>query len=245
METLQLIYPYYENPTMLLEQMRVWTDEWPRELVPHVKIIIVDDGSQKNPAAPIVQECLNVSFQPLPKFELYRVLINIPWNQNGAHNLGFHVADEGWCLTTDIDHVVETHLLQKLLVMTPKVGSYYSFARRQARDRNTVFKRHPNSWLLTRKMFLDSGGYDEDFAGYYGSDSCFRRALTLVGKHVELPDSHYLTVYDEKDIADANTREWGRKDSKYHSARVPSLAKKRGRAYKAENPLRFPWEKQL
>lgn len=237
MDKLQIVYPYYENPKMLELQLRTWS-LWPADLRRKTKIILVDDGSQRNPiAADQIKMCGHTDI------ELYRILINIPWNQNGAHNLGFHVADEGWCLTTDIDHVIVEQQLRTILSLPMSPKCYYTFGRRQARAPDAVFKRHPNSWLLTRKMFWASGGYDEDFAGFYGSDVCFRKALTLVGRHVALPDSCYLVVYDEKDIDDANTREWGRKDSEYHSARNPVLAKKRMRRYKAEDPLRFPWEK--
>src|SRR5262245_60776675 len=109
MDKIQLVYPYYENPTMLKEQLSVWA-EWPRDLAKKVKIILVDDGSQKNPAKPIIEKMLH----PIPTLELYRVLINIPWNQNGAHNLGFFAAEDGWCLSTDIDHIVaapQLHLI--------------------------------------------------------------------------------------------------------------------------------------
>lgn len=237
METLQLIYPYYDNPGMLEQQLRVW-ESWPKDLAWKTKIILVDDGSQKHPIA-----ADQIKKAAYPNISLYRILINIPWNQNGAHNLGFHVAEDGWCLTTDIDHVVTPEMLRLLLNVPLALGHYYTFGRRRVREPDAVYKRHPNSWLLTKKMFLESGGYDEDFSGYYGSDSQFRKALTLVGKHIPFPDSLYLTVYDEQDIPDANTREFGRKDSKYHSAKNPTLAKKRQRAYKATNPLRFPWER--
>jgi len=239
MEKLQLIYPYYENPQMLVTQLHTWAN-WPRDLAKKIKIILVDDGSQKTQAIQLIDGAVG-----LPDLELYRILINIPWNQNGAHNLGFDRAENGWCLTTDIDHVIEADQLHVILALAKNPKCYYTFARQQVRAPGKVFKRHPNSWMLTREMFWASGGYDEDFSGFYGSDVCFRRALTLVGKRVDLPDSCYLTVYDEKDIPDANTREWGRKDSKYHSANDPVLAKKRGKTYKAENPLRFPWEKVL
>lgn len=242
MEKLQLVYPYYENPGMLREQLTVWS-EWPKELADRVTIILVDDGSQKDPAEPVVRAAL--PHFPLPLIRLYRVLINIPWNQNGAHNLGFHVADDGWCLSTDIDHIVTAAQLNTILALPVNKDCYYTFGRRRVSDMSTVFKRHPNSWLLTKELYWKSGGYDEDFAGFYGSDSQFRKALALVGKHIPLPDACYLVVYDEHDIPDANTREWGRKDSPYHSARNATLAKKRQRAYKAENPLRFPWERVL
>jgi len=236
MDNLQIIYPYYENPVMLNKHLETW-EQWGDLFKGNVKIILVDDGSTRTPA-------LNAIYPTDVNIELYRIKENIPWNQNGAHNLGFHVADKGWCLSTDIDHVVIYSQLRKIFELKTHGNSFYSFARRQARDLGDVnYKRHPNSWLLTRDMYWEAGGYDEDFSGYYGSDSVFRRALKSVGKHKQL--NTYLVVYDLEDIPDANTTEFGRKDSKYYSVNYPHLVKKRRIASKAENPLRLSWERVI
>lgn len=238
MRELQLIYPYYDNPGMLEVQLKNWTD-MPWQFKHRFRVILVDDGSPNTPAAEVIKG--ETSFE----LELYRIGVNIPWNQNGAHNLGMHVAQDGWCLSTDIDHVVVPSQMNRLLDLEVEDSCYYTFARRQVRDVNTVgFKRHPNSWLLTRAMFWESGGYDEDFSGYYGSDCTFRAALTQVGKRIDLEDI-FLVVYDEQDLPDANTREFGRKDSEYYSVKHPHLRAKRKKTTKAVNPLRFPWERVL
>lgn len=44
----------------------------------------------------------------------------------------------------------------------------------------TPYKAHPNSWLMTRAMFDQMGGYDERFSGFYGSDSDFRERCKAV-----------------------------------------------------------------
>ena len=232
---LQIIYPYYDNPQMLQIHFNFWRT-YAADLWAHTKIILVDDGS---PNYPLQDQLANVPGEA--NVEAYRIKENIPWNQNGAHNLGMHIADEGWCLSTDIDHVVTGAILRHLHdERTLSADTYYTFARQQAGQPNqTGYKRHPNSWLFTRKTFMDSGGYDEDFSGYYGSDSVFRRALDEVAKRVEMDTP--LIVYDENDIPDANTREFGRKDSEYYSVKHPHLAAKRRNWVKAENPLRFEW----
>lgn len=244
MDDVQLIYPYYENPGMLERQIETW-NAYPWQLKERTKIILIDDGSPNSPALDVVQDKLAKDVN----LEVYRIHEDKPWNQNGAHNLGFHIARDGWCLSTDIDHVVAPSQLNLLFDLDTDESKFYTFARRQVRNIHFAdFKRHPNSWLLTRKMFWDSGGYDEDFAGYYGSDSLFRRALMQVGKRVEL--DIFLIVYDEEDLPDANTRHFGeeeeggiRKKSKYHSASHPHLAKKRRHSLRAENPLRFKWDR--
>jgi len=236
MTQLQAIYPYYDNPQMLGVHFNFWR-AYPQKLWNKLKIILVDDGSQKHP---IKDELAKIP--RVVNIEVYRILENIPWNQNGAHNLGMHVADEGWCISTDIDHAISHSAIYSLRDIDLSEDTYYTFARQQQGQPNQVgYKRHPNSWLLTRKTYWDSGGYDEDFSGYYGSDSVFRRALDEVAKRVELDIP--LIVYDENDIPDANTREFGRKDSEYYSVKNPDLAAKRRNWVKAENPLRFKWER--
>lgn len=221
---------------MLDKQVETW-ESYPYELRRRMSIVLVDDGSPNDPAYPHVSETT------LP-IQLFRITKNIPWNQNGAHNLGMHVADEGWCLVTDIDHVLTPDNLAYIFELAVNPKKYYRFGRRQVGRLSTPYKPHPNTWLLTRHLFWWAGGYDEDFSGFYGSDSCFKRALQSVAVGEEL-DPPYMVVYDENDIPDANTREFGRKDSEYYSVRYPRLRKKRGMVYKAENPLRFPWERQI
>lgn len=236
--TIQFIYPYYENPKMLALQLGTWA-AYPWQFKERLEIIIVDDGSERDPAKYVIGVP-----HPTLKLKLYRIKENIPWNQNGAHNLGMQEAHDGWCVMTDIDHVVTASNLNVIYGLKPDEKRYYTFGRREFRNQNTPFKRHPNSWLLTREMFFKSGGYDEDFSGYYGSDSTFRRALDKVGRREELESPH-LVVYDETVIADANTTDFGRKDSKYHSVKHPHLLKKRHQWTKAVDPLRFEWERVI
>jgi len=238
-ETLQLIYPYYDNPHMLEYQLEFWHRN-PWQFKERFKVILVDDGSEKHPAEEVLKKYGQTSFE----LDLYRIKVNIPWNQNGAHNLGMHVAEGGWCVCTDIDHVLVSSQLNVIFELDVDEGTYYTFGRRQSRALTTVFKRHPNSWLLTRDVFWASGGYDEDFSGFYGSDSVFRRCLDAVAKRVELEEP-YLVVYDESDVDDANTTEFGRKNSEYHSPNFPHLQKKRRHYSKPVDPLRFPWERVL
>lgn len=245
-EKIQLVVPYYNNPRMLELQLTVW-ESMPWQFRERFKVILVDDGSREHPAVNFFPDKVAHDVD----LELYKIHEDIPWNQNGAHNLGMHVADEGWCICTDIDHVLVPSQLNFVLDMDVDEKGYYTFGRRQRHALTTPFKRHPNSWLLTRETFWESGGYDEDFSGYYGSDSVFRRALDLVAKRHQ-PDPPYLVVYDETDIPDANTRHFGqpepggiRKESKYHSVNHPHLLKKRRHQSKAVDPLRFTWERLL
>lgn len=228
-----VIYAYYDNPDMLKRHLAEWAG-WPAGL----KIIVVDDASPNAPAMPILKDAA----LPVP-LELYRINENIPWNQNGARNLGMHAAGmAGWALMLDMDHLLPSRDAAALVAMPKDPGHYY--VPRREWPHGAEHRRHPNSFLLEGSAFQACGGYDEDFCGFYGSDKVFRLALDTVADRIET--NAFKTVLYEGIIEDANTREFGRKDSHFHSANHPHLVAKRRRApYKAENPLRFTWERLI
>lgn len=133
-----LILPYYRNPRMLERQAAEWA-AYP----PTVNVIVVDDGSPDGERA----------HQILPADSracVLRVLIDIPWNRNGARNLGAtfaglvdaevdrrhreitpgYVPPVRWHLHTDIDHVLPAESAAALLErgdLAP--GMWYRFRR--------------------------------------------------------------------------------------------------------------------
>lgn len=224
------VYAYYDNANMLQKHIAHW-----QKYTGDVQFIIVDDASPHYPAYPLLKDA------GLP-LELYRVKKNIPWNQNGARNLGMMQCKSEWALMLDMDHLVLDDDAVIASAMRKTSGFYY-VPRRVLPD-GTEWKKHPNTFLLECSAFWDCGGYDEDFCGYYGSDKVFRLALDTVAQRVESP--RFKTVLFEGAIEDANTQEFGRKDSEYHSANHPHLVAKRAKCpYKAENHIRFEWERLL
>jgi hypothetical protein len=227
-----LIYAYYENGKMLDRQVEEWS-KYSDEVKSKLEIHLVDDGSPNDPALPHLKP---VGFP----IHLYRVKENLVWNQTGARNLAMHNASNGWCLMMDMDCILTAKEAKKLLAMPTKDSCFYM---PQAVDyQGNKDRQHPNVILVQKSVFWESGGYDEDFQGFYGSDSVFKRALALVARRVDTKDFKICRV-SRDDIEDASTREWGRKGTEYHSMLNPYLLKKRKTVYKAENPLRFEWEK--
>lgn len=118
-----------------------------------IEVTIIDDGSP----------------EPLGKVEgctVYRINEDIKWNIPGAKNLGFHVLD-GWILHLPIDHIIDKATLDRLDTID--------------RDEDTVIYPGglfpdgtpetilPHDMVLMHKSAFERiGGYDEDFAGYYG-----------------------------------------------------------------------------
>lgn len=232
---LTVIYAYYDNAKMLEKHLTEW-EQYPTG----TNIILVDDASPKYPAYEIVKDW------PV-NLRLYRVTQNIPWNQNGARNLAMKVCETQWALMLDMDHLLPHGDALKALGMRKYDDCYYVPLRYW--PNGDEYRRHPNSFLLTVDKFWECGGYDEDFCGHYGSDSVFRMALNNVARRVET--DKFKTIHYEGIIEDANTTELEgetriRKGGRFHSRKDKYLLQKRNSApYKAENPIRFDFERLI
>lgn len=231
-DTVTLVYAYYENGTMLDEHLREWSDY---RLKKRFHAIIVDDGSSKDPAFDHL-DGVDVGFP----IELYRINEDIPWNQDGARNLGMTHAN-GWCLITDMDHLLNVKNAKKLVTRVYDPQVHYVPKREKADG--SKHHLHPNSYFLTADTYWKAGGYDESFRGYYGSDSVFKRQLQQVSNREIFGVA--LTLYGQEVIPDASTTNYGRKNSVYHITNSPELMQRRKENPGPIPPLNFGWERLL
>lgn len=215
---ISLIVPVYSS-SKLVEAQLSEIALYPQE----IKTIFVDDGS------PVPLE-----IPPLPNVSLYRIDVDIPWNNHGARNLGAHVAETEWLLLTDVDHVLPAWCASQLVTKQLSPDRWYAIERRKITPQGTErIHPAPNIFLITKHRFWELGGYDEDYCGSYGSDNVFRR---LRGGHYKtLPSEIYLEVrcgfgkQEEHSLSRDTTR-------------AQELFRQKG-IVKAETPLRFPWHK--
>jgi hypothetical protein len=228
--------PYYEAPGMLRKQMEAWRSypKWAEECL---EIIVVDDGS---PCYPAMDVMMSEELPWIP-VHLFRIKEDIPWNHGGARNLAFDQLEGGWAVLTDIDHVLPMESVCSLLTMVLSPGHVYLPARYRVKgvlDWEEI-KPHSDSFVLSREMFWDVGGFDEDYSGYWnGVSGPFRRALKQKATFKELKYTHFL-LYGRDLIPDANVTTLGRKGSAY------DLKRKRQGLYAPKNPLRFNWERMI
>ena len=241
---LTFAYTYYDNPGMLSRHLHEWR-KYPRGPLRRIRFLIVDDGSRKHPALPVVQAAMQEGGNTID-VALYRVLENKPWNQDGARNLAMKQCTTEWALLCDIDHLVTVDQLGPLLGLDfTRLRTAY-MPNQMSTSGKPYHKPHPNIYVMRVEDFWDLGGYDEDFVGWYGSDHNFQRLMREWGIEQVFADHVYLTAFLSDDIADANTKDWGRKRSPYVLKLNKALiAKARGPKYKPENPIRFEWERQL
>jgi hypothetical protein len=155
-DMLTILYTYYGQQERIAGILA--------EKHPETRVIIIDD-------------CSPDPLGPLPGIDVYRIEIDIPWNQPGARNLGFKLA-EGWVVCADIDHLVTRQNIDDILALPPELGTMYLLGR-ETTDSTNVY-------LIHKDDFEKAGGYDEDFCGHYGYDdilfleSC-KRNLKVVG----------------------------------------------------------------
>jgi glycosyltransferase involved in cell wall biosynthesis len=221
-----LLVPYYRQPRMLREQIRLW-NAYPEG----VQIILVDDGSPE-PALPIVEECASGWLKQ--RLSVYRIGIDVPWNRGGARNLATKEAATDWIVHVDIDHVLTGDCAKRLLDFTPDPKRWYRFERYRngkADDTRKKDKIPP---------FLDYGKiHNEDFSGCLGGGSPFLALMESTnGPSAMLPSDISLQVYTRSVVADSSDHTLSRDRGEF-SRRKATLKK----PYRGHNPIRFPWTK--
>lgn len=230
MRELTLIMAYYENHTMLQRHLHQF-QKYDRKVQKNLQIIIIDDGSPASPARLDSESPCQIS--------IYRMKVDVRWNQDACRNLGANKAKTQWILLTDIDHLVPNDTMAAIMTQSLNPEFVYKFSR-VSEPEMLPYKPHPNSWLMTKSMFCDVGGYDERLAGWYGTDGDFLDRVAAVAPIVRL-DLPLVRV-PRHVTPDASTTTLTRKTPQ-DQAMIKTLRAK----YKGTPPLTlsFPWEKVL
>lgn len=199
---LTICLAYYDNPTMLAWQVGNLNlmDKATRE---RVELMVVDDCSPTWPAFEVLRPIRRGI-----KTRLFRMDVNIPWNQDACRNLAVEHAATDWVLLTDVDHLTPERTIEGIFATKLDKHHAYTFARVSA-PAMEPYKPHPNSWLMTRALYDEVGGYDERFAGVYGTDGKFKNDLMAVAPIAQL--KHPLIRVPREMIADASTTSLTRK----------------------------------
>lgn len=231
-----LIYPYYENPRMLTQQL-LHLAGLPKARRELLHLIVVDDGSPDAPLGP--EHLMAMRACDLASVRLFRIGVDVRWNWLACRNLGVAMASTVWVLMTDMDHQVPEPTLARIQEGRLSGRRIYRFSRVDAPNL-TPYKPHPNSWLMTRDMFDKVGGYDERFSGFYGTDGMFRSRCEEAAREVVLLDEP-LVRFPRDVVSDASTTRYLRKQPEDRDG----LAKVRAQiaASGEPGPKRglFPW----
>lgn len=231
---------------MLCRQIQEW-----EQYSDSVRIIIVDDGSPEA-AEPIIRKHASQSL--LERMQLYRILVDIPWNREEARNLGTAQSQTDWLIHIDIDHVLPAPAARALIDFSPNPQHWYRFPRwRKGRADETrrkdslnpddefgPVKPHIDSYLIRREMYLQAGGYDLTFSGCLGGGTEFLKRLEALAEPRLLPEIIPLHVYTRTTIVDAS--DWSlSRDRAEGKRRAQRAALKKRR----ENIVKSPWQRQI
>lgn len=230
MNPTSLVLAYYENAGQLRRQYALLRS-MPLDIRSNLQVVIVDDGSPDNPA---FAEDIGM---PL---EVYRIGMDIRWNQDAARNIGAKHAANEWLLLTDIDHEVPEKTWRGVIFCELTKTWVYRFSRVSAPDMEP-YKPHPNSWFMTKATYERAGGYDERFAGWYGSDADFRDRASKAGPISIL--SYPLVRIPREVQPDASTTRYARKTIE-DGREIKRIKDERARV-KGWKPIRyrFPYER--
>lgn len=160
---ISIIFPYYKNPIMLEKQIEIW-----KTYPDNIEIILVDDGS---PLGLRAEEVIDNKKISLNNFQLYRILVDIPWNMSGARNTGVKFANNKWILWCDIDHIIPIETINALSNLKLDENKNYNFKRRYYFEENGgkgEKEPHRETLLLNKKLLKKIIGFDESFTGVYG-----------------------------------------------------------------------------
>lgn len=232
MAKVTLIFPYYCNPGMLQYQYDTIA-KLPNYIQDELNLIVIDDGSPKGQAF-LPKKDLGIGVQ------VYRIDVDVRWNQDAARNIGMRHSETEWNLLTDIDHVVPHKTWERIMNTKYDEGVAYKFGRVSAPDMGP-YKHHPNTWLMSKKLWAQIGGYDERFAGYYGTDGDFRDRVVEYGDQIMLKE--VIIRIPRSFIKDASTTNYLRKqpEDRENIARIKSKRDKE-EGWRPQN-FRFPYHR--
>jgi glycosyltransferase involved in cell wall biosynthesis len=242
-----LIVPYYRNVAMLARQAQEWV-KYPGDIA----IVVVDDGSPE-PALDVI-----VASGLAERVRLFRVLKDIPWNRGGARNLGASETDTEWLMHIDIDHILPAECACAMMSehWPPKDSRWYRFRRFRVgradatRRKDAIaddvtfgeIKPHGDSYLCTRELYWQVGGYDEDYSGCLGGGSPFLRRLERAAPAAVFHQDVVLHVHTRDSVRDASDWALNRDTSEYTRRRK---AKEMRGDTNPRDPLRFEWARVL
>lgn len=221
-----LILPYYENAAFFLTQVTRWL-KFPEDVFEHLSLIVVDDGSPTKPLA----DALMGSAWPYP-IKAFRIDVDVRWNWLAARNIGAHHAKDGWVMLTDMDHVLPVETARQLVYGQHDQSKIYGFSRYE--HTGAKLSAHPNSWFMTKAMFWNVGGYDENLSGHYGTDGDWRRRMAAKAEIQIMPEHLERHEY----VEDSSTTTYLRKQPE--DAAVKRIIGARGKNWTPKT-LSFPY----
>jgi predicted glycosyltransferase involved in capsule biosynthesis len=183
-----------------------------------------------------------VSFADNIDFSLYKVTKDIGFNSHGCRNLGAMLANTEWLLFLDIDYTIQPSDLRRL--QTEKLDPLKLYEI-NARFKNWTSERDPyvalNQFVISKKLFVESEGYDESWVPFHFGDREF------LGRLADISEKENL------DWVNLTCRRGGRKGIIDDDATIPVYDDEKMVFYsrkfdpntieRVSSRINFPWKK--
>src|SRR5580765_5537969 len=139
-----LCLAYYQNSEMLKHQYQCLA-VLPVDLRRHISLIVVDDGSPSEPAEGALLRMTATNETPAQRdgestsayharrrigiadFKMFRMDVDVRWNQDACRNLAVSQAETKWLLLTDVDHIVLEETWRRIILGRLSWKSVYTF----------------------------------------------------------------------------------------------------------------------
>ena len=253
---IDIVYTYYNGINLLEKYIDHWNNNF-NDVKHKINFILIDDHSDESCKAINIVQKMDINFN----FQLYHVDDNILWNEMGARNLGGSISTSDTLLFLDWDHLITQELIHEIFTWPFDEKHMYLFHRKKYKNHMPLWEPGQfNNWLqenklistpgtknvpvrsgfcLTRKLWEDVGGFDEDFAGNYGKyDRMFRTNVKNHGvKEVLINNIPIILMFcaETQNVTRDNTSK---------KINLRTYKRKQHNFYRPENMLRFKFSKQ-
>lgn len=212
-----------------------------------------DDGSMRTPAIEFFK-----NNPPTANMRLFRVKEDIGFNSHGTRNLLMKETTTDWNIMSDIDRRFPDKTLISIFKNQPFLNKnkYYSFweVYQSSPDRYSV-----NEYLVHRKTFWKTGGYDEEFVNIHFGDRFFLETLKLVAvrkkieywkvkyvrgaRNVSFEDVPYTLYPDDKTLIHPNNGIWGKTETRHALKKYIIERNKTHEGRMSKKVINFDWER--
>tara|TARA_B100001939_G_scaffold333391_1_gene333300 strand:- start:1172 stop:1906 length:735 start_codon:yes stop_codon:yes gene_type:complete len=195
-----------------------WIHEWYHQFKfypSEVEIIIFDDASDHSPIEEVLYPIMDMP-DHTPEISIYKVTKDLGFNSHGCRNAIAKLAKSEFICFFDIDMLCMGDTMGRMKQRNWQHHSLYHHQFYQFPiQRMLPYPGHINSFLCSKQLFWEAGGYDESFTGYHYGDREFiarlqKKAqferdsgevmmLRRMGKHGSVRPEYDKTVYfDDK-----------------------------------------------
>ena len=149
-----------------------------------IQVIIVDDGSTTDPIDEHLYPITDLG-DWCPDVQVYKVTEDLGFNGHGCRNLIAKIADADFLAFFDIDMMCDPSTMGRMRQRNWQHHSLYhhDFYVWQ-RQRIKKYPGHLNSFVCSKQLFWEAGGYDESFTGHHWGDREFQERLKKKAKYI-------------------------------------------------------------